>query len=105
MHVFSNEKKIIDDYVYEQHQFNSIDDTLLKAIFNMFGLNVDNNSQININGFTYGMLCRDIGLFKLIKRDHNKSIERQLFEVLFGHTIERNMKIYDIVLMFHLKMI
>jgi hypothetical protein len=100
---FSNESKIIDDYEYERYQFNTEDDTLLKAIFNVFGKNVDNNSQIKIRGFTFGMSCQDVGYFKLIKRDHTKTIERQLFEVLFGHTIERNMKIYDIDLTINYK--
>ena len=100
---FDNIDKIIDDYEYDRHQFDSTKDTLLKGIFDMFGKNVDNNSQIKIDGLTYGMTNHDIELFKNISRDRTKTIERQLFEVLFGHTEKNGHKIYDIDLTIHYK--
>ena len=100
---FENSDKIIDDYEYERHKFDTTTDTLLKSIFDLFGKNVDNNSQIKIDGLTYGMSNNDIGLFKNILRVHTKTIERQLFEVLFGHTEKFGHKIYDIDLTIYYK--
>jgi len=100
---FVNRDKIIDRYEYQRHQFDTTKDTMLKAIFDMFEKNVDNNSQIKIDGFTYGMSCIDIDIFKNILRDYTKTIERQLFEVLFGHTEKYNHRIYDIDLTIHYK--
>lgn len=100
---FENRYNIIDAYEYKQHKFDTTKDTLLKAIFDLFEKSVDNKSQIEIDGFTYGMCCHDIGKFKNILRDHTKTIERQLFEVLFGHTEQYNRKIYDIDLTIYYK--
>lgn len=102
---FENQDKIIDDYEYDRHQFDTTKDTLLKAIFDLFEKNVDNNSQIKIDGFTFGMKCHYIEIFKNILRDKTKTIEAQLFEVLFGYT-EKNghrHRIYDIDLTIHYK--
>ena len=100
---FENSNKIIDEYEYDRHQFDTTKDTLLKSIFDLFGKNVDNNSQIKIDGFTYGMNCHDIVKFKNVLRNKEITIERQLFEVLFVHTLQYNHKIYDIDLTIYYK--
>jgi hypothetical protein len=100
---FDNINIIIDEFEYQRHKFDTTKNTLLKSIFDMFDKHIDNNSQIKINGFTYGMSTHDIRYFKNILRDNTKSIERQLFEVLFGHTIGTQHRIYDIDLTIHYK--
>jgi len=100
---FENVNTIIDLLEFDLHQFDTTKDTLLMAIFKLFGKNVDNNSQINIEGFTWGMSCRDIGVFKNILRDHTKTIEKQLNDTLFGHINPQIHKIYDIVLTIYYK--
>jgi len=62
----------------------------------MIILTVDNNCQIKIDGFTYGMSCHDINVFKSILRDHGKSLERQLMETVFDHAIKYGHKLYDL---------
>lgn len=103
IYFFDNIHDIIHEYEYERHKFDTTKDTLLKSIFDMFQKSVDNNSQIKIDGFTFGMNCHDIEIFKNILRDYTKSIERQFFEVLFGHTIGTKHRIYDIDLTIHYK--
>jgi hypothetical protein len=100
---FENSDKIMDEYEYDRHKFDTTQDTLLKSIFDLFGKNVDNNSQIKIDGLTYGMSNNDIKLFKNIIRVHTKTIERQLFEVLFGNAEKFGHKSYDIDLTIYYK--
>jgi hypothetical protein len=100
---FENQDKIIDDYEFNEHQFDTTKDTLLMSIFNLFDKKVDSNSQIKIDGFTFGMSCRDIGKFKNIPRDYNKTIEKQLNDVLFAHINPEIHRIYDIDLTIHYK--
>jgi hypothetical protein len=95
IYFFDNINNIIDDYEYLLHNFDTTKDSLLKSLFDMFNKNVDNNSQIKIDGFTYGMM-HDIGYFKNILRDNSITIEKQLFKVLFGHIDKIIHKIYDI---------
>lgn len=100
---FDNVDTIIDDFEFDRHQFDTTKDTLLMAIFKLFNKNVDNNSQIRISGFTFGMSCQDIGKFKTILRDHNKTIEQQLTDTLFEHINPVIHKIFDINLTIYYK--
>jgi len=100
---FDNIDKIIDDYEFNEHKFDTTKDTLLMSIFNLFNKNVDSNSQIKISGFTYGMSNWDIGNFKCIPRDNTKTIEKQLNDTLFGHINPEIHKIFDIDLTIHYK--
>ena len=97
---FENMNNILETFEWKRHTFNANKDTLLKGIFDMFGKTIS-SGQIKIDGFTYGMRCHDIEIFKNIQRDHTKTIEKQLFDVLFGHTLKNNNKIYDIDLTIH----
>lgn len=100
---FENKNKIIEEYEIERHTFDTTKDTLLKSIFTKFNKSVDNNSQIKIDGFTYGMSCNDIQIFKSILRDNDKTLEKQLMETLFGYAIKYNQRIYDLDLTIHYK--
>ena len=75
----------------------------MKSIFTHFNKSVDNNSQIKIDGFTFGMGCHDISLFKSIIRNNTKTLETQLMETLFGHSIKYGYRIYDLDLTIHYK--
>jgi len=100
---FENKNKIIEEYEIERHTFDTTKDTLLKSIFIKFNKSVDNDSQIKIDGFTYGMSCYYIDIFKNILRDNDKTLEKQLMETLFGYAIKYNHKIYDLELTIHYK--
>ncbi len=95
---FDNMDEIIKNYEWNKHQFDSTKDTLLKGIFDMFGKSVDESCQIKIDGFTYGMGCQDVDIFKNIMRDHTMTIEKQLAELMWSHSIKYNQKIYDLEL-------
>jgi hypothetical protein len=99
---FDNINEIIDLYEFDRHQIDTTKDTLLMSIFRLFNKNIDNNSQINILGFTYGMSNRDIDIFKDIPRDHTKTIEKQLSDTLFDYN-QNNYKVYDIELLIFYK--
>jgi hypothetical protein len=99
---FDNINEIIDLYEFNRHQIDTTKDTLLMSIFRLFNKNIDNNSQINILGFTYGMSNRDIYIFKDIPRDHTKTIEKQLSDTLFDYN-QNNYKVYDIELLIFYK--
>ena len=96
---FENKSKIIEDYEIKIHTFDTTKDTLLKSIFTRFNKSVDNNSQIKIDGFTFGMSNCQIDIFKSIIRDNTITLERQLMETLFGH----GRKLYDLCLTIHYK--
>ena len=100
---FDNCDDIIESYEFDRHQIDTTKDTLLMSIFKLFDKNVDSNSQIKIDGFTYGMSNYDIQCFKNIPRDYAKTIEKQLNDTLFGHINPENHKIYDIELTIYYK--
>lgn len=100
---FDNCDEIIDLYEFDRRQFDTTKDSLLMSIFKLFDKNVDNNSQIKIDGFTFGMSNRDIDRFKNILRDYDKTIEKQLNDILFGHINPEIHKIYDIELTIYYK--
>ena len=100
---FDNIDEIIKDFEWNRHQFDSTKDTLLKGIFDLFDKSVDNNSQIKIDGFTFGMGCHEIDIFKNIMRDHTITIEKQLAEVMWSHPIKYDQRIYDLKLTIHYK--
>jgi len=100
---FDNIDEIIKNYEWNRHQFDSTKDTLLKGIFDLFGKSVDDTCQIKIDGFTFGMGCYEINIFKNIMRDHTMTIEKQLAEVMWSHPIKYNQRIYDLKLTIHYK--
>jgi len=100
---FDNIDEIIKNYEWNRHQFDSTKDTLLKGIFDLFGKSVDNLCQIKIDGCTFGMGCHDIDRFKEIPRDHTKTIEQQLADIMWSHSIKYAQRIYDLDLTIHYK--
>lgn len=92
---FDNVAEIEKQYLIESHKFDITRDTLLLSIFNMFNKEIKNNSQVYIDGFTFGMSCQSVENFKNVLRDHTMSIEKQLTYVLFKHSINTH-DIYDI---------
>lgn len=92
---FENVEQIVGDFEIERHTFDTTKSTLLLHIFQKFGIHVENNSLIYIDGFTFGMSCQDINTFKTIPRDHSMTLEKQLTHVLFKKTMDTH-QIYDI---------
>lgn len=94
---FANVEQIVGEFEIERHTFDTTKSTLLLHIFQKFGIHVENNSLIYIDGFTFGMSCQDINTFKKIPRDHSMTLEKQLTRALFNKTMDTH-QIFDIEL-------